>query len=837
MVTVKINGKEITVEDNTLILDAARDAGYEVPTFCYQADLVGIGSCRMCLVEIEGQRKLQPSCITPVLHGMDIKTESPTVMSARSSMLEFLLANHALDCPVCDKGGECELQDMVMKYGPHKGRHTEKKFKFQEKDYELSPVIIKNSNRCVQCMKCVRVCREVVGTDVLGALGRGDHQEQTGFFRSFIDCDQDGNCIEVCPVGCFMRLPYRYKTRPWDLKGADTVCPYCATGCRMVIEQRDGVVIRSKAQYGVGINSETLCARGRFGCDFISSPDRLTTPLIRRGGTLQSASWEEAIAYIKENIAGVDGAKIGGIAGPWLTNEELYLFQKLFRKVLGSPNIDSTSRWDSAGVEAFVKATGMNEGGTSVFDCMQANALLIIGTHVSDENPVTDYIVRRISAGRHMDLTIASPRAMKLDSSATRTLRHSPASEKAVLEAVIMTLNARKLAGTGKLEAVKDEKLASLIEAAGVSAEEIDAIARGFAAAETVAIMAGTDFLRFPGANAPLGLLRELLKSLGKKVLVMPVLDRANQRGAWEMGVHPGFGPGYSKVAERGMSTDALIEAVDKGELEALYIAGEDVATSYPDEGHVRSALSKAKFLVVQDIFLTETAQLAHVVLPAASFGEKEGTYTNQEGRAQIIRKLDLPRAGKSKQDLNIIRAVGEAFDPSFGPKNSVLVLDEIRTQVPMYKEVSLAFNNKRNVDDKLDNKEALVKGSGPVEHLAQEKPAPLRSSVNERYPFTLVTGNHLFHTGVLTRKSPTILNLLKGAVVEMSEEDAAELGLKSGEKVRVKGNHYEAVLTLRTKAGSARGVVFIGENYDDVLVSRFFARGEALPGVSVTGA
>ncbi|MFQ5735599.1 MAG: NADH-quinone oxidoreductase subunit NuoG [Thermodesulfobacteriota bacterium] len=791
MVTVKINGKEITVEDNTLILDAARDAGYEIPTFCYQADLVGIGSCRMCLVEIEGQRKLQPSCITPVLHGMSISTESPTVMNSRASMLEFLLANHALDCPVCDKGGECELQDMVCKYGPHKGRHAEKKFKFHQKDYVLSPVIIKNSNRCVQCMKCVRVCREVVGTDVLGALGRGDHQEQTSFFRHFMDCDQDGNCIEVCPVGCFMRLPYRYKTRPWDLKGADTVCPYCATGCRMVIEQRDGVVIRSKAQLGVGINSETLCARGRFGCDFISNGDRLTTPLIKKFGTLQPATWEEAINHIKDNLSGLDGSKIGGIAGPWLTNEELYLFQKLMRKTLGSPNVDSTSRWSPAAVEGFIRATAMNEGGVSVFDCVEADTLLIIGTQLSDENPVTDYIVRRISAQRAMNLVIASPRAMKLDSSATRTLRHNPAAEKAVLEALILTLNARKLAGTGEVEAAKDERLCGLLDAAGVSAEEIDAIARNLNASETVAIMAGTDFLRFPASNGPLGLLRELLKSSGKKVLVMPVLDRANQRGAWEMGVHPGFGPGYG-ATERGLGADAMLEGAEKGAIEALYVAGEDVVTSYPDEGFARHALSKAKFLVVQDIFLTDTAQLADVVLPGVSFGEKEGTFTNQEGRAQILRKLDLPRFGKAKQDLNIIRAVAEAFDPSFGPKSSVLVLDEIRRENPMYSEVSLAFNNKRNVDNKLDMRGALVKGIEPAAGLGSGEQAAAGTSVSEEYPFILVTGNHLFHTGVLTRRSATIVNLLKGAVVEMSDEDAASLGLKSGEKVRVKGRHYE---------------------------------------------
>ncbi len=836
MVTVKINGREITVEDNTLILDAARDAGYEIPTFCYQADLVGIGSCRMCLVEIEGQKKLQPSCITPVLHGMSINTESPTVMSARSSMLEFLLANHALDCPVCDKGGECELQDMVYKYGPHKGRHAEKKFKFQEKDYALSPVIIKNSNRCVQCMKCVRVCREVVGADVLGALGRGDHQEETSFFRHFLDCDQDGNCIEVCPVGCFMRLPYRYKTRPWDLKAADTVCPYCATGCRMVIEQRDGVVIRSKAQLGVGINSETLCARGRFGCDFISNGERLTTPLIRKFGLLQSATWEEAINHIKDNLSGLDGSKIGGIAGPWLTNEELYLFQKLMRNVLKSPNIDSTSRWDPAAVEGFIKAAGMSGGGVSVFDCVESDSLLVIGTQLSDENPVTDYIVRRLSALRRMNLIIASPRAMKLDSSATRTLRHHPAAEKAVLEAVILSLNARKLEGAGSLAAVKDVKLSGLLEEAGVSAQEIDAIARNLAASESVAIMAGTDFLRFPEGAGPLGVLRDLLKSLGKKVIVMPVLDRSNQRGAWEMGAHPGFGPGYSKV-EKGLGTGRMLEAAEKGELEALYIAGEDVVASYPDESFARSALSKAKFLIVQDIFLTDTAEYAHVVLPGASFGEKEGTFTNQEGRAQILRKLDLPRSGKSKTDFNIIRAVGEAFDKSFGPKSPVLALDEIRGANPMYSEVSLAFNNKRNIDNKLDIRHALVRGIEPAASLGLEKAANASAPASPEFPLRLVTGNHLFHTGMLTRKSATIIRLLKEAVVEMSDEDAAGLGLRSGEKVRVKGRHYEAVLTLRTKKGSKLGVVFIGENYDEVPVNRFFRRGEALPCVRVTKA
>jgi len=828
MVTVKINGKEITVEDNTLILDAARGAGYEIPTFCYQADLMGIGSCRMCLVEIEGQKKLQPSCVTPVLHGMSINTDSSTVQTARAGVLEFLLANHAMDCPVCDKGGECELQDMVHKHGPHKGRHAEPKFKFHEKDYTLSPVIIKNSNRCVQCMKCVRVCREVVGQNVLGALGRGDHQEPTSFFKHFMNCEMDGNCIEVCPVGCFMRLPYRYKSRPWDLKGSDTICPFCATGCRMVIEERDGALLRAKAQLGVGLNSETLCARGRFGQDFVNNPERITQPLIKRYGKLEPVTWEEAISHINVNLSGLSGEQIGGIASPRLTNEELYLFQKLMRGVLDSPNIDSSVRFSPEAVEGFVAATGMAEGGVSVYDCMDADTVFIIGTHLSDENPVIDYIVRRISAARRMNVIIASPRAMKLDSSANTVLRHNLASENAVLTTIIIGLNEGKLGEA--LKGMHDAQLDANLKASGLSADSVKDAVKRIAASESVAIFAGTDFLRYPEGITGLGILKDLLKSRGKKVKVMPVLDRANQRGAWEMGVHPGFGPGYTQV-RKGLGTEGMLEAAMKGELEALYIAGSDVASMYPDEDFAKSALSKVKFLIVQDMFMSECARQANVVLPGASHAEKDGTFTNQEGRAQIIKKL-LTAPGKAKQDINIIRAIGESFDRSFGPKHFALVLDEIRKEVPMYSEVSLAFNNKRNTENKLDNRTALIKAAEAPSISSGQFAAARAEESGAR--FVLATGNHLFHSGRSSRKSETLLGLLKGAVVEISDTDASELGLKNGDKVRVKGTNFEAQMTLITKKGTMRGVAFLAENFDEAPVNRYFRRGKGIPRVDI---
>ncbi|MBI5971195.1 MAG: molybdopterin-dependent oxidoreductase [Deltaproteobacteria bacterium] len=756
--------------------------------------------------------------MTPVLHGISILTDSPTVVSARAGALEFLLANHALDCPVCDKAGECELQDMVHKYGPHKGRHTEKKFKFHEKDYALSPVIIKNSNRCVQCIKCARVCREVVGVNVLAAIGRGDHQEETSFFKTQLDCDHCGNCIEVCPVGCFMRLPYRYKARPWDLKGADTVCAYCATGCRMVMEHRDGTVLRARAQYGVGVNSETLCARGRFGFDYINSPERLTTPHVNRYGKLEAATWVEAFDYIKESLMGVSGDEFGGIVSPRYTNEEAYLFQKLVRDVFKSANVDSTSRWEASGVEAFAAAAGMNEGGVSVFDCMEADTVVVIGAQISDENPVTDYIIRRISAARKMNVIIVSPRAMKLDSSANLLLRVAPGAEGAVLNAVALSLVPDKTGGYA--------------QTADIAKDMIDALVAKLKASASVAIIAGTEFLRHPESCAGLGFLKDSLKSSGKKVLILPALDRCNQRGVWEMGAHPGFGPGYAGVEKRGKGTHEMLEAAMDGGITSMYAAGVDIVSMFPDAQFAQKALMRLKFLIVQDTFMTETAKMAHVVLPGATFAEKEGFYTNQEGRAQIIRSL-LPPPGKAKRDFDVIKAVGEIFDTGFGPKNPALALDEMRKTNPMYRDASLAFNNKRNVDNKLDIKAALVKAADAAPPSVKCAPAAIAPK-DDKYQFALMTGNHLFHSGMLSKRSVSLTGLLNSAVVEICPEDAVFYGLKPGAKVIVKGAHYEAVMTLTVRPGSKRGVAFIAENYQDCPVNRFFKKGAGTPQVAI---
>jgi NADH-quinone oxidoreductase subunit G len=755
MVTLKVNGKEVTVEEGTLILDAAKVAGYVIPTFCFHKDLLGVGSCRMCLVEIEGQKKLQPSCVTPVMKDMSVLTETDTVVSARASMLEFLLSNHALDCPVCDKGGECELQDLVYRHGPRKGVHAETKLSFHDKDYPLSDVIIKNSNRCVQCMRCVRVCGEVVGRGVLGAIGRGAHQEETSFLKTYLDCDHDGMCIEVCPVGCFMRRPYRYKSRPWDLRGARTVCPYCGTGCTMTIQERDGEVVRSVAKFPYeegGFNGIMLCARGRFGYDFINSAERLKSPLIKKNGQFEEVSWDEALAVIKERFTSTDGKNIGAIASARLTNEELYLFQKLIRGVLNSGNIDSTSRWDPASAGAYIKATGIHKGGTSVLDCLDADTVLIVGSQVSDENPVTDYFIRRTIRDNAANLIIASPRAMKLDSSARQTLRHGPARTGPLLNALSRHLynrDAEKLSGVKGIEAIKGLDIEGLASSAGLEDGELKAAAERLKASGSVSIMAGTDFIRFKEGIAALALLIEVLKALGKRVLVLPLVDRCNQRGAWDMGVHPGFGPGYSEMnGTEVFGCDGILEAAGDGRIDTLYVVGEDIVSLYPDEGFAREALKKLKFLVVQDIFLSETAKMADLVLPGASFAEKDGTFTNQEGRVQAVSRL-LPPPGDAKTDLEIMGAIGSSLSPDLGPTDPETLFGEIRKGVPMYSGLELG-----------GREGTILKGSGSEpKGFKTTEPERMEEKKDKAYPFELVTGNHLLHSGRFSRRAA----ILKG--------------------------------------------------------------------------
>lgn len=798
---ITIDGKEVEVKPGSFLIDAAKKLDIDIPTYCYHELLPSRpASCRMCLVEIKGSAKLQASCATPVMDGMVIDTNSEAVLKARASQNEFMLSNHALDCPVCDKGGECELQDSVVAHGPHEGKHAEQKHRFHDRDYELSPVIVKDSNRCVQCMRCTRVCTEVVGAEAIGTIGRGHLQEETSFFKTEMDCDQCGMCIEVCPTGCFMRAPYRYSSRPWDNESASVVCTSCGTGCRMTLEQRDGTVMRSLGKLDEGFNSLLLCAAGRFGYDVANSEDRVIHPLVKKNGKFEPVSWAEALKVVKEKL---NGNKVGGIISPKLSNEDHYLFKKLFKNVFKSNNIDSDSRWNSNAVADFISATGIDSTTSDINECLTANTMLVVGGHISDENPVTEYMVRTTTFARPMSLVIASPRGMKLDQNANLSIRNIPGSEGALLSGV------EKLLGGGSAD--------SEAKTVGVDVDKIQGIADRFKRSEIVSLLVGTDLIRYGSGAKELATLVEKLKSDGKTVFVHPLLDRGNQRGAWDMGVLP----------NDGMGADAMIEAASKGELDTLHIVGEDVINMFPDRKMAVDALDKIKFLVVQDSFMTDTALMADVVLPSATTSEREGTFTNQEGRVQKADVLMAPK-GDSLPDYEIIASIGQEIDSSFGPYYAYEIFSDIIGEVGSYSEIKEADfeENTKGVFTKLTG--SLAGSSSKVSGGSGFKSAAGGGD------FTLITGNHLNLSGTETSKSDILSGLVKEAFVELSVSDASSMGISEGDTVKISSNGTEAELTAKVN-GILKGNVFVSENFNDAPVNKFFTKGEILPKVSIS--
>ncbi|NKL62612.1 NADH-quinone oxidoreductase subunit NuoG [Rhizobium leguminosarum] len=833
MVSVTIDGQILEVEPGSTVLQAAQHLSIDIPTFCYMKRLPALASCRMCLVEIEGLRRLQPSCATTVTDGMVVRTNTPQIEETRSSMLDMLLANHPLDCPICDKGGECELQDMVMAYGPRKSEFHDPKRVFHSQDIRLSPVIIMNVNRCIQCQRCVRMCEEVVGAVALGTVEKGMDTAVTGFEGSLASCDQCGNCVEVCPVGALMSFPYRYKARPWDLVETDTVCPHCGTGCQLTVGTRKGELMRVRSKWDEGVNRETLCVRGRFGLDFVTSQDRIKRPMIRRDGTLVPVSWDEAGDYLRRRLSAVEGKAAGGLASPRLPNEVLYQFQKLLRTVFRTNNIDCSSRW-SAPFDTLGPLVGGFYSRAPLGDVIGNDCTLIVGANVTEENPVTEYLLRDAARRRQAGLLMLSTRPSRLDADAREVVRVLPGGEAASIAAVIAGLV------TAAGQALPASALATIeatIErsAADAPSDGPGRLATALKEAGSVTVLVSVDLLRSPDAPVTLqqiNNLLQLLRRLGKGPAMQFLFDRANQMGAWDMGGLPAALPGLRPVAddaaratlarnwgaeipsEPGAGLDAMLELCVGGRMGALYIAGTDPLISYPDRALVQRALGAADLLIVQDAFLTDTAGLAEVVLPAAGYGEESGTYTNNEGRIQKVRKF-RELVFEARGNLAIFDFIAALRNQVLQPSTQGEVFDEIARLVPGYQGLT---------QDGLGADGAFTKAvpTPPTGVFLAPPPVPIAAD-----RLMLITGDCLFHNGYLSERSDILNTLANDPYVAMSAQDAAQLGLSDGDQVIVRSAQGELTAQLKVDRQFPKGLVFIPENYRALRLNSLLRRGE----------
>src|SRR4051794_35155439 len=634
MVTLTVDGLEVTAPAGSMLVDGAKYGDVEIPVFCYEPKLgQPVGACRMCLVEIEGIPKLQTACSTPVRDGMVVHTQTDRVHQAQRAVVEFLLINHPLDCPVCDKGGECPLQDITYGWGPGTSRFIEPKRHFK-KPLELSPLIAIDRERCILCYRCVRFSQEVSEDYQLILLERGAASFVGTFDGHPYVAPFSGNIVELCPVGALTSRAYRFRARPWDIEGAGTVCTLCPAQCNVELTVRDERVLRVLARDNAEVDDGWLCDKGRFAYQYTHSDERIVEPLVREGTELMPASWEKALDHAADALKKA-GARAAALAGGETTNEEAFLLQGILRDALGSNHLSARPHGEAP--LDVLRSLADPALQATVPDLEFAHTVLLLDCDPIDDAPVLDLRLRKGIRRRGLKLVVASARPTALDPSAIATLRYAPGAG----EAFLVALDAA-LAGD-------DGNLGGAASAAGTNATAVRDLREALrAAGSEIVIVYGERVLQGQAGKALLNVATRLgLGTIaGAGLLELP--SAANGRGVREAGFAPGHGPGYAAVAQPGRDAHGIAEGLAAGELHSVWLHHADPLRTHPDRALWDRALHTAQNVIAVDSVMTDTIrEHADVVFPAEAYAEKEGTLVHPDGRVQRLRPaIGRPRGG-----------------------------------------------------------------------------------------------------------------------------------------------------------------------------------------------
>ena len=846
-VTLTIDDKKVTVPAGTLLTQAAATVGIEIPVFCSHPKLDPLGACRMCLVEIMGPRgpMLQTACTVPVTEGMVVRTNTPTVIETRKSTLAFILTNHPLDCPICDKGGECPLQNNTLHYGPAVSHFEERKTR-KEKRYPISPLIMLDQERCILCWRCTRYLEEWADDPQLGLFERGGQTVIDIFPGQPVTSKTSGNIIELCPVGALTNRVARFRFRPWEVKGVASICPHCPVGCNIRLDVRTNQLRRIVARENMAVNDEWLCDKGRFAHGFVDHAERLTHPLLRKDGELRAVSWDEALAAVIDGFSRLVAEQgphaVGGLGSAKITNEAAYLFQKFMRAVVGTNNVDH--RLGSA-----VQAPPV--GLSSIQDLQRADVVFLFGSDPSEETPVLELFLKRAVRRKGAKLLIAHPRQVELIRYGGPYLAYRPGSEIALLNGLVHIIlkegwaaeSATRVAGFGDLAAwvaeATPQKTAALT---GVDEAMLWQAAQLWAQAQRGILLFGPFAAQGPESAARLAALTNL-------ALIAGQLDKpgaglgyigidANFQGVRDVGLLPDMLPGYQPVtdagarerlerlwgaelpSEPGLGYKAMLNAALEGDLAGLYVLGADPAG---DNALVAAALEKMPFLVVQDLFMTETAARAYVVLPAASFAEGEGTFTNLERRVQRLGKALRP-LGESLPDWAILTNLANRWSApeekskkgkdkkqraAWNHAGPAAILAEMAKAMPIYSGFSWENLGAEGQQWPAD---ALPKTPRRFQRVDTHT-----LTTDDDYPFALAVGSLLYDAGnLLYHTHEQFKQVIPGPHVLINPGDAERLGVAEGQEVTLVSPNGQVRVRAKVSDKVRAGILWMAESLED---------------------
>jgi NADH-quinone oxidoreductase subunit G len=819
LVTLTINGSEVRAEPGRLVIDVAEEMNIFVPRFCYHPGMKSVAVCRMCLVKVEGMPKLAPACSTPVADGMKVETLDPGAVDAQEGMLEFLLINHPLDCPICDRGGECPLQDQTYRHGPGSSRYIEPKRTF-EKALDISDLVVLDRERCVLCWRCVRFSDEIAGDNFIELVDRAAGTQILNFKDEPFDSYFSGNTIQICPVGALTASTYRFVSRPWDLKTAPGVCNYCSVGCPITNEARSDTVVRCQALPNENVNDFWICDKGRFAFHYVESSERLTAPLIRGSSDeFEQTSWARALQVAAEKLKAAKS--VGVIAGGHLTTEDAFAVQRLAKGIIGTPHVDSRIQDAGAPYEMLLSHLPVAGSTATINDLRDARSIVWIGADPKETLPVLFLQIRGAVMDGSAKLIVVSPRKLSLDSFATHVVRCDAGGEARAL---------RELAG-----------------GSGPAARDLG----GPAVVCWEPKSPGRD--ERPVVSAAL----ELATQVGAKVLVCP--PHAGSQGLIDMGVHPSLDAGYRPATTEGMDTGEILAAAGAGDIDALVLVGADPISDFPNRELAQRALENVAFTLVIELFATASVERADVVLPSAAAPERAGTFTNLERRLQKLEPV-VATPGSARAPWEAIVGLAGALGQELQWATIEDVWDAIRSEVPSHANISIDALTQPVPPTSLQYESAFeshhalhgaVAGHGAGYPKGYRSGAPFQTGQNwplswelrafeaKQRPgvipeaestngarrssdqvgvhpaprpeggFVLYTGRLIYDDGAMVSRTAVLHGLAKRPFVEMNPDDIEELSLEVGAKVVIASNGKE--VSARLVAGDiARGAVFI---------------------------